>query len=312
MTHARAVSLMVLVTLLWSTAGVVSRHLEAAQSFEVTFWRSAFNAVALLLALGAMRGAALWRGLLRSGWPVWVSGLCWAVMFTAFMLGITLTKVANVLVTMSLGPLMTALFARLLLQHRLPPRTWVAIALAGLGIAWMYGHEVQAADSKSLLGMLVALAVPVAAACNFTLMQHVAQGRGSAAIDPDADPGGETPATPDMLPAVLVGALLSAAVTLPLAWPLQATAHDLGLLAGLGFFQLAVPCLLVVRLSRELPAPEIALLGLLEVIFGVLWAWLGAGEAPGPSALVGGVLVLGALVGNELLALRSRRRVAVA
>jgi drug/metabolite transporter (DMT)-like permease len=109
-----------------------------------------------------------------------------------------------------------------------------------------------------------------------------------------------------MLPAVLIGAVLSALVTLPLAWPLQASGHDLGLLGFLGVVQLAVPCLLVVRLSRELSAPEIALLGLLEVIFGVAWAWLGAGETPSSSTLIGGALVLGALVANELLALRGR------
>lgn len=298
---------MVLVTLLWSVAGVVSRHLQAAQSFEVTFWRSTFNALALLVALPLLRGAGFWRGLRHAGWPVWVSGVCWAVMFTAFMLSLTLTRVANVLVTMSIGPLITALFARLFLGHRLPARTWTAIGVAGLGIAWMYGHEVQAADARSLVGMLVALAVPVAAAFNFTLMQHVSHRAQGTLVDPDADPGGETPATPDMLPAVLVGALLSSAVTLPLAWPLQATVLDLGLLAGLGVFQLALPCLLVVGVTRVLPAPEVALLGLLEVIFGVLWAWLGAGEAPGASALTGGLIVLGALVGNELLALRRGR-----
>lgn len=293
MSHLRAVSLMVLVTLLWSTAGVVSRHLEAAQSFEVTFWRSGFNAVGLAVALSVLRGPALWRGLLRSPRAVWVSGACWAVMFTAFMVALTMTRVANVLVTMAIGPLVTALFARLFLHHRLPPRTWVAIAVAGAGIAWMFGHEVQAADARSLLGMAVALAVPLAAAINFTVLQHISHG----------EVAGESQ---DMLPAVLIGALLSALFTLPLAWPLQASLHDLVLLAGLGVFQLALPCLLVVGLTRVLPAPEIALLGLLEVVFGVLWAWVGAGEAPGPTALTGGALVLGALVGNELIALRRR------
>ena len=293
MSHLRAVSLMVLVTLLWSTAGVVSRHLEAAQSFEVTFWRSAFNALGLAVALTVLRGPALWRGLLRSPRAVWVSGVCWAVMFTAFMVALTMTRVANVLVTMAIGPLVTALFARLFLHHRLPARTWLAIAVAGAGIAWMFGHEVQAADARSLLGMAVALAVPLAAAINFTVLQHISHGEAA----------GESQ---DMLPAVLIGALLSALCTLPLSWPLQASAHDLGLLAGLGVFQLALPCLLVVGLSRVLPAPEIALLGLLEVVFGVLWAWVGAGEAPGSTALTGGMLVLGALLANELVALRDR------
>ena len=107
-----------------------------------------------------------------------------------------------------------------------------------------------------------------------------------------------------MLPAVMIGAAISSLVTLPLAWPLHATTHDLGLLALLGIAQLGLPCLLVVRLARELPSHEISLLGLLEVIFGVLWAWLFAGEAPGPTALTGGALVIGALVANELLSLR--------
>ncbi|WP_293999891.1 DMT family transporter [Sphaerotilus sp.] len=291
MSHVRAVSMMVLVTLLWSTAGVVSRQFEVAQGFEVTFWRSAFTVLALSVALTGLRGVALWRGLWRSPRAVWLSGLCWAVMFTAFMLALTMTRVANVLVTMAIGPLVTALFARLFLHHRLPARTWAAIAVAGAGIAWMFGHEVQAADARSLLGMAVALAVPLAAAVNFTVLQHISHG----------EVAGESQ---DMLPAVLIGALLSSLVTLPLAWPLQASAHDLVLLAGLGGFQLALPCLLVVGLTRILPAPEIALLGLLEVVFGVLWAWVGAGEAPGPTALTGGALVLGALVGNELLGWR--------
>ena len=106
MSHRRAVALMVLVTLLWSIAGVVSRHLDAAASFEVTFWRSLFNALALSIALTLMRGSGLWRSLLRAPWPVWFSGVCWSVMFTAFMVAITLTTVANVLVTMAIGCLL--------------------------------------------------------------------------------------------------------------------------------------------------------------------------------------------------------------
>jgi drug/metabolite transporter (DMT)-like permease len=296
MTHRRAVLLMIVVTLLWSTAGVVTRHLEAARSFEITFWRSAFNALALLIALRWLRGGALWGQLLRAPRLVWASGLCWAVMFTAFMVALTLTSVANVLVTMALGPLLTALFARLFLHHKLPARTWIAIIVASAGIAWMFGHEFGA--EAGLAGVIVALGVPIAAATNWCLLQHVAHG--------DADPDAAAPADDDMPLAVLIGAVISAAATLPLAWPLQASAHDLALLAGLGVFQLALPCLLVVRLSRVLAGPELALLGQLEVVLGVLWAWLGAGEDPSSAALSGGAMVLAALAGNELLAWRAQ------
>lgn len=291
MTHRRAVLTMVAVTLMWSIAGVVSRHIEAARGFEVTFWRSFFNAVAMALLLGVLRGPAkLARSLREGGRTLWLSGVCWGVMYTAFMLALTLTTVANVLVLIALTPLITALAARFALCHRLAARTWGAIVLAGAGIVWMYAREVSGADARQLLGMAIGLAVPLAAALNWTLMQH---NRGAA--------------RQDMLPAVLIGALLSALATVVPALPFVATAADLGLLALLGVVQLAIPCLLAVVVARSLPAPEISLLGLLEVIFGVLWAWLGANEAPSASVLAGGALVLAALAGNELLALRERR-----
>ncbi len=291
MTHRQAVWAMVAAALMWSIAGVVARHLESARGFEITFWRSGFNALALVPLLSWLKGPrALWANLRQGGRALYLSGLCWAVMYTAFMVALTLTSVANVLVTMSIGPLLTALLARAVLGHRMAPRTWGAIALAGAGIAWMYGHEVSGGDPRHLLGTLVALGVPVAAAVNWTLLQYLR--------------GRENP--PDMLSAVLVGALLSAAVALPLALPLAASARDMSLLALLGTVQLAIPCLLAVAAARVLSGPEISLLGLLEVVFGVLWAWLGAGETPSPAVLGGGALVLSALVGNALLGLRGK------
>lgn len=284
---------MLAATLMWSIAGVVSRWLEGAAAFEVTFWRSAFNALALVLLLLALRGPRpLWATLRTGGRALWLSGVCWSVMFTAFMVALTLTSVANVLVTMAVGPLFTALLSRAVLKHRLEPRTWLAIALAGAGIAWMHGANVQGGDARQWLGTLVALAVPVAAAVNWTLLQH---------LKTQAARGEESA---DMLPAVLLGALVSAALALPLAWPLQASAHDVGWLAMLGVVQLAIPCLMAVAAARVLSGPEISLLALLEVIFGVAWAWLGASEAPTAAVLGGGALVLLALAGNEALALR--------
>ena len=282
---------MVIATLLWSIAGIVTRHLESAASFEATFWRSFFNAVALVVLLGWLRGLRrLGRSFIDGDAVLWLSGLCWAVMFTAFMVAITMTTVANVLITMAIAPLLTALFARVALGHFLPLRTWAAILFAGLGIAWMYAHELGAADGRNFVGTLVALFVPIAAAVNWTAIQK--SGRGG-----------------DMLPAVLIGAVLSSVVTLLPALPFQATAHDLGWLALLGVAQLAIPCLIAVAAARRLAAPEAALLSLLEIVFGVTWTWLGADESPGPHVLAGGALVVGAMFANEALALRSRIRV---
>jgi drug/metabolite transporter (DMT)-like permease len=283
---------MIFVTLMWSIAGVVTRRLEAAHTFEITFWRSAFTVLALSVLLLGLRGpAALLKSVRTGGRTLWLSGLCWSVMFTAFMVALTLTSVANVLVTMAIAPLLTALLARVALGHRLAARTWAAIVVAGIGIAWMYAREVSGADARNVLGTLVALCVPIAAATNWTLIQHSRNARDV-----------------DMLPAVLIGATISALVTLPLAMPFAASAHDLALLGLLGVVQLAIPCLMSVAAARHLSAPEASLLALLEVVFGVAWAWLGANEAPASHVLGGGALVLGALATNEALALRRSGR----
>jgi drug/metabolite transporter (DMT)-like permease len=298
-THGRAVWMMLLATLLWSTAGVVTRQVASARGVELTFWRSAFNALALIVLLSLALGPTqLLQTLLKGGRALWFSGLCWAVMFTAFMLAMMLTTVANVLVTLALGPLFTALASRLFLGHQLPQRTWAAIALAGLGIAWMYGRELLGAEPKQLLGSLVALAVPLAGATNWTLSQHLNRS-GAAGVQAEAGTA--------LLCAVLIGALLSASACLPLAWPLAASSRDVSWLALLGVFQLAIPCVMAVVAARALNAPEISLLALLEVIFGVLLAWVGANEVPTAAVIQGGAVVLLALALNEGYALwRSR------
>ena len=113
LTHTKAVFMMVAVTLMWSVAGVVTRHLQNAHSFEVTFWRSFFTTVSLLVILPAWQGRGVFRAMQWTSPAFWISGVCWSVMFTAYMVALTLTSVGNVLVTMSIGPLLTALLARL-------------------------------------------------------------------------------------------------------------------------------------------------------------------------------------------------------
>lgn len=282
LTHRSAVWLMVLTTFLWSTAGVITRQLEEARSFEVTFWRSFFTVLSLVVILPLWRGRAAWTALRQGHATLWWSGLCWSGMFTFFMLALTMTSVAKVLVVSSLGPLFTALIARAFLRQSLAWHTWLAIVLAGLGMAWMFSAQVSGGH---WVGTLLAVLVPLAAAINWAVVQH-------------AHAEGEHV---DLVPSVLIGAVISALVMLPFALPFQATAADTALLALLGLVQLAIPCILLVLCARVLKAPEIALLALLEVLFGILLAWLGAGEVPQNRTLQGGSLVLAALIANEML-----------
>jgi drug/metabolite transporter (DMT)-like permease len=280
-----ALALMVLTPVLWSTAGVATRHIESASAFELVFWRSLFAAAfvsVIWFALG--RGGPL-QAARVGGWTGLFSGAMWAVMFTAFVVALTMASVANVLITMSVGPLLAAVGARIVLKEPVPARTWLAVGAASAGLAWMFGARIPAQDTSQAAGMLVALLVPVAATAN-VLTLRAARAR------------------VDLVPAVMIGAAISSLVALPLALPMSATGRDVLLLALLGCFQLGLPCMLYVIASRALAAPQLALLALLEVVLGPLWAWLGAGEVPSRPTLAGGAVVLAALAGNELAAYR--------
>jgi drug/metabolite transporter (DMT)-like permease len=265
---------------LWSSAGVVTRHIQSAAPFEQVFWRSLF-AFAFVLSILVVQKKHPWKAVRAAGLPGFTSGLMWAVMFTAFLFALSMTTTANALVVMAVSPLLTAIFAWFFLKDPLPARTWIAAGAALLGIAWMFSAQLSA----HYAGMAVAFIIPVAAAINVVVLRA-------------------SHAHLDLVPAVMLGGALSCLIALPFALPFSATARDIVLLAFLGFFQLGLPCMLLVLASRALTAPEIALLGLLEVVLGPLWAWLGAGEEPGRATLLGGTVVLAALVMNELAAVK--------
>ncbi|MGV3742616.1 MAG: DMT family transporter [Burkholderiaceae bacterium] len=295
LSHRAAIAWMACAAVMWSMAGVLTRQLEISGGFEITFWRSLFSGLFVLGALTWQKGRAGLHAVYCSGGLGILSGLMWAAMFCCFMLALTKTTVANTLIVMSVSPLLTALLSRIFLYQGIAPRTWAAIGIAFLGMTWMFAGSVESGNGGSgthFAGMLIAFGVPVAASVNIIAMKKAGH-------------------QIDLVPAVLLGSVFSLAVMLPLAWPVQARVHDIAILAVLGVFQLALPCMMMVVAARSLSAPEISLLALLEVVCGPLWAWLGAGETPGLSTLAGGGVVLVALLLNELVALQARSRQSV-
>jgi drug/metabolite transporter (DMT)-like permease len=277
--HRRAVALLCFCAACWSIAGVFVRQLDAAGGFEVTFWRSLFCMAAVAAALWWRHGRRAFAPIRAMGLPGLLSGAMWAVMFTCFALALTRTTTANTLLVASLSPLLAACLAWVVIGERIRTSTWFAIALALTGIWWMVRDGVSPEGAS---GMLIALGVPVAAAINLVTLRRMR-------------------ARVDLAPAVLVGALFSCVATLPLIWPASISAHDLLILALLGVVQLALPCMLMVRAARHLAPQEIALIALLEVVLGPIWAWLGAGEAIPVATMQGGLIVIAALAADAWL-----------
>jgi drug/metabolite transporter (DMT)-like permease len=142
-------------------------------------------------------------------------------------------------------------------------------------------------DAGHLAGNLLALGVPVAFALNVVVLR-----RHHASVD--------------LVPAVMLAGIFSIVAAAPLAWPLTPTARDLTVLGVMGAVQLGAGCVFMTMASRHLSAGEIGLLALFETVLGPIWVWLGVGERPSELALVGGLIVLGALVANGVAAMRRR------
>jgi drug/metabolite transporter (DMT)-like permease len=291
---------MILATLMWSSAGVITRQLEATPPLEVTFWRSVFATLTVVVWIAVAGGPAPARtdgrakaagDAERAGGAgsmarrhrlaaIAASGLMWAIMFTCFTVALSLTRVANVLIVQSLAPVFTALLAWWIFRRPIGRRTWIAIAVAALGVAAMYAFDLSGLDARHGLGLLIAIGIPLASAVNWIIVQ-----RHGAVVD--------------LARAVLLGAVVSAVVVLPWTWPLRAPLADIGWLAVMGILQLGIPCVIAMRAAPALAAPTAALLALAEVPFGIGWAWWLSAEQPGSATLWGGACVLAALVYSE-------------
>jgi drug/metabolite transporter (DMT)-like permease len=281
----RAIAMMVIAAICWSSGGFLVRLMSITDAWEIVFWRSTFMTLFVLGVLVAMHRDRTARAIRAVGWPGLAAGAFLACTFFFFIASLTRTTVANTFVLMSVSPFLAAIAGRLVLGERVPARTWAAIAVAFAGIVVMFADAV---DAGRVVGNLLALGVSCFFAAQVTVLRKYH-------------------ATVDMLPQVMIAGVISIVVAAPLALPFTASAADLAVLAVMGCVQLGTGCLLATAASRHLTATELGLLALLEPILGPIWVWALMGEHPGTTALIGGAIVLSAVIVNEVVgALRSR------
>jgi drug/metabolite transporter (DMT)-like permease len=288
--HRRAIVFMLVAATCWSSGGYLVRQLSITDAWEIVFWRSVFMALFVAGVLVAMHGRDTARAIVASGWPALMSGAFLAGTFVFYIGSLTRTTVANTNVLMSVSPFLAALAARAFLREPVPLRTWLAMAAAFAGILVMFAGSI---DAGRATGNLLALGVSCCFAAQITLLRRFH-------------------ASVDMLPQVLAAGAISLVVAGVVAPPFQATARDLVVLAIMGAVQLGTGCLLATAASKALSATEIGLLALLEPILGPIWVWVLMSEAPGPFALFGGAIVLGAVLANQAFAAWRGRIPAVA
>lgn len=281
---------MIAAGLCWSTGGIFVRSVSSTDGWEIVFWRSIFMVVFLLAVLAVWHRGEVWSKIRAVGAPGVLAGALLAATFFFFILSMMRNTAANTFVLMSTGPFFAAIFGAVFLGERVPLRTWLAICIALGGATLMFADGL---DAGRTVGNLLAVSVAVVFALNVVIMRRMH-------------------ATVDMVPAVMIAGLISIAVALPFALPLEVSTRDLAVLAPMGCLQLGLGCLLMTRATRVLAAGEIGLFSLIETILAPLWVWIGVGERPTSLALAGALVVLGAVLANEWIGLRSAKVAPVA
>ncbi|APE30777.1 EamA family transporter [Halomonas aestuarii] len=264
--------------------------LAALPDAEILMWRGLLSALGFLLIALARHGRGTLEAYRRCGGTGIAVALLFSLTTCGFVLGNQYTKAGNVLLILAGAPLIAALFSRAILGERLPRRTWLAIVLCMLGIGMIVLDDTGAG---SWVGNAFALMAATTLALNFTLCRR--------------RPG------VDMSPMLVFNGLIvggSAAMVLLLGkGGIAMPPIDRWLLVALlCLFIVPAGVTLLQRGPLYLPAAEVGLLLLLEVVFGTLWAWGLLGETPAPIALVGGGLVLGTLVTKGLYERRLEQR----
>lgn len=287
MTYARGVLLVVLAGVLWSFMGLAVRHIETAGTWAILFWRSA-GMVPVLLAFIAWRSGGHPLERLRRVGVAGVLGAFGLVFaFAGAIYALQATTVANAVFLFAASPFMAALLGWIILREPVRPATWAAIAVAGVGMFVMVRDGLAGGETAGNLAALLS-AFGFAA---FTLTLR--WGR-----------------LEDMMPAVVLGGLFSMAVAVVVlgvrAEVLAVPAQDIVISAAMGAGMLATGMALYTLGSRVVPAADLTLLSMVEVLLAPVWVWLVLGETASAGTFLGGSILLVAIAGNALSGLRRK------
>ena len=254
----------------WSTAGLFQRELSAGIGTQLA-GRAAFAVVGVFAFVAiAERGAVLraFRAIGRDG--LVVAGLM-AVSSGAFIVALNYTTVANVLFMQALAPVLAAVLGTFV-GEPVARRTWVAMTVAVLGVGLMVGGP----DHPSVAGVSISLLMSVSFAAVIVITRHRRD--------------------VSMAPATCLSQVLVLLFAAPFADPSEIGGRDLLLLAALGIGQIGLGLIFLSLGARLIPAAEVALITLLEIVLGPLWVWIALSERPGAATLTGGAIVLAAVL----------------
>ena len=285
--HRRGLMFVFAAGVLWSTVGLGIRLIEEASVWQILFYRSISLTLLLYIVIRWRTGQDPFGLVWRAGLAGAIAALSLVFAYSGAIFSMQTTSVANAMLLFATAPFMAAVLGWIVLRERVRGATWVAVLIAIGGIAVMVSDQTGAG---TVLGSLTALGSALGFAC-FTVALRAGR-------------------SVEMLPAVFLSGLFAlvmmGSICLFTGDGLILSRYDGGIALGMGVFQVGAGLVLFTLGSRSLPAAELALLSLAEVVLGPVWVWLFLGETVGLNTLIGGCILLAAIAGNALSGIRRK------
>jgi len=260
-----------------SWGGLILRSFESASIWQILFYRSIFFLWVLIAFILLTYRKKTFKKIKEAGVPGLIGGIFLSTNFVAYMYSMMETTVANVVFIISTQTVFLPIVAYIFLKEKISSRGYVAIVLAMIGVTLMIGDSL---GTGSLKGNLAALTIPI----NFSVLILIIR---------------KYPKV-DMIPAIFYAGILSCLYGLFLLENLSISTKDIWLSFLLGVPQLAFGFIFITIGSRTTPAVMVGLLMLMESIFAPIWVWLFYNEIPPASVLIGGIIILSAVVMKSL------------
>ena len=260
-----------------SWGGFIVRSFEDASVWQILLIRSVFFMFALILFLLATYKKNTINVIKDAGYPALIGGLVMSLSFIAYVYSMTITTVANVVFIISTQTMFLAIFGYIFLKEKISFICFISIVLAMVGISIMVGDSFF---SGSFLGNIVALAIPI----NFSILVMIIRKYKNL----------------DMVPAIFYSGVFSIIYGLILSESYSFSNHDLLMGFFLGVPQLAFGFICITIGSRTTASTTVGLLMLTETLFAPIWVWLFLNEVPPISVIIGGVIIIVAIIVNSL------------
>ena len=259
-----------------SWGGFIVRSFEEASVWQILLIRSVFFVIALTFFLISTYKKDTLKIFKDAGYPALVAGLVLSLSFVAYVYAMTITTVANVVFIISTQTMFLAITGYIFLKEKISLISFISIVLAMSGITIMIGDSIL---SGSLLGNIIALAIPI----NFSILVIIIRKNKNL----------------DMVPAIFYSGIFSLIYGLILSESYTFSYHDIKMGFLLGVPQLAFGFICITIGSRSTASTTVGLLMLTETLFAPFWVWLFLNEIPPISVLIGGAIIIGAIILNS-------------